>query len=50
MRTRDEAGLALALVSAATFGTSGTFAAALLGAGCFPRPSGHGPAIPWPPW
>ena len=36
MRTRDEAGLALALVSAATFGTSGTFAAALLGAGWTP--------------
>ena len=36
MRTRDEAGLGLALVSAATFGTSGTFAAALLGAGWSP--------------
>jgi len=36
VRTRDEAGLALALVSAATFGTSGTFAAALLGAGWTP--------------
>ena len=23
---------------------------ALLGAGCFPRPSAHGPTIPWPPW
>ncbi|MEO7744829.1 MAG: phosphatidylinositol kinase, partial [Actinomycetota bacterium] len=23
---------------------------ALIGAGRFPRPSAHGPAIPWPPW
>jgi hypothetical protein len=42
-RTAGGAGLALALLSAATFGTSGSFAASLIEAGWTPaRPSPRG--------
>ena len=40
---RRRTGLGLALLSAATFGTSGTFARALIEAGWSPGRRGHGP-------